>query len=654
MDIRKRLLRKPFTTALWCLLCTAVSAFLLVAVSMWLTTDRMARQLDQSHTAIAARIDPRGHYEGPVTDRHFTKEDAEQFLRLKGVKTLHLHTVSAAASPLFHPLIEMNRHRSFQGNGDCRPYCNAVFCGTVIGESYPDLKAGELGYIDVKLEKILLLGAEYCEPLAMADSALRYDGSFCVAACPLDQEAADYIRKGETYIFSGYYDIGFPKNIFEDVYADLRSLLMLGGVRLEDGVLIGGYDYPRSPSSEEAASPETVYTFPAVERLEDVGKVASSESFFEQTDHEIWRAFRETWQKQQTSLPVIGTDKLEALYSFLSQRAVIKEGRTFSQEEYETGAAVAILSRQIADRAGLKPGDTLSLEQYTGTFEETGILTGLSPLRGLEAVNKSIHNPLVDLLNMHQQYAPAETFTLVGIYELEENWAEGSYDFTPNTVLIPRKAQIAGAAGELPDEGDFFGLTFSFELENGHVDEFRAALETSSFAGEFYAFDQGYESVQKNLDSAVRAMGRLLLFSLLTWCIFQIFYLLTAQESEKKNLGIMRSLGTDPGRCGRYLFVGGFMIAFAGTAAGSLIGRTLTEKIRQGILQDILAGLDPGLTQEAAETAKAEIMNLMAGSHLTAGQLLLIAGAELLLTALLLLVHTGIVLRRPPRKLMEG
>ncbi len=657
MNSKIRLLRKPVTTVLWLLLGAAAGAFLLVAVSMWLSTNRMAEQLDKEHTAIAARIDPRSN---STEERHFTKEDAARLTSLDSVEALRLHTVSAAASPDFHPLIEMNRHEGYQGNGDRRPYCNAVFSGTVdvlAGTYVP----GNMYYINVTLDEILLLGEEYCGGMAMADNALRYDGRFQAAVCFLDQEAADYIRAGQKYVFSGYYDVG--ANLFEDPYMNSRHILMLGGVRMQDGILMGGYDCPDpyysyipSERPEQELHPDTVYAFPAAEHLPEEGEAAADpDSFFEETEHEIWRTFRRTWDRQQGALPVIGTDKLETMYSFLSQRAVIKEGRSFTEEEYDTGARVLIVSRQIADRAGLKPGDTVTLEQYIGTFEYTGALSGLEPLRGLYSIQYgSVNNPSVDILNLNQEYGPEESFTLVGIYELEENWAEGSYDFTPNTVFMPRKAQIAGAAGEIPDEGDFFGLTFSFELVNGKIDEFQAALEASPYSGEFYTFDQGYEAVLKNLNVTVRSMGRLLILSACSWCFFQIFYLLMYQGSEKKTVGTMRSLGASRSRCGVYLWSSGFIVALGGILLGSAAGRRITEQIRAGILEDALGGLDPDLPQEALLSAQEEIRGLISGSSVTGKQMLIIAGAELLIAAVLLLLHTGVLIRRSPRRLMEG
>ena len=675
MTVRKRLLRKPFTTALWLLLTAAMSAFLLLGIALYLSTGGMVRDLDENHTAIAARMDPPRLLTGEAQKREFTKEDAAWFEGLSSVKALRIHTVSAASSPLFHPLVEMNRHEGWRSNGDRTPYCHAVLSGTVvwIGQDQSDdyfspgyfgglgdsVDSGDLEQtveMTVELEEVLLLGKEYVDSLA--ESALRYRKQFLVEFTPQDEAAASYFRQGERYVFSGYFDPGALLGISMDVFMKPTVMLLhLGGTRSGQGFLMGGYENHNwdGEDREVFLTRETPYAFPAAEAL-----TGSSESFFEETDHEIWRELKTVWEKQQGSLPVIGTDKLETLYSFLSQRAVIQEGRAFTEEEYERGEKVLLLSRQMAKRAGLNVGDTLTLQQYNGAFdrEHKGALSAVSLLDGVY-YGRPVNNPGVDVLNMQTAYGPEEIFTLVGIYELEENWAEGSYDFTPNTVIMPKKAQIAGALGEIPEKSgeedpDYYGLPLSIELVNGKVGEFQAAVEASPYGGQFYAFDQGYEAVQKNLMATLRSMGRLLALSLLGWSFFLILYLLMYQGREKQTLGTLRSLGRSPFAAGCYLWSGGFATALPGILLGILTGGILIKKMQDGILADALAGLDPNLEGDALLAAREELRSLMEGSRLKPEQLLLVVLFLLLTLALALLIHSYVLARREPRRLMEG
>ena len=108
MNAKIRLLRKPVTTSLWLILCAAVSAFLLMGISLWYSTGQLSRTLSESHTAIAVRTD-----QSIVGEpRYFTQADKEWFEGLDSVKAVRSHTLSAAVSPSFSPLVEISRFKS--------------------------------------------------------------------------------------------------------------------------------------------------------------------------------------------------------------------------------------------------------------------------------------------------------------------------------------------------------------------------------------------------------------------------------------------------------------------------------------------------------------------------------------------------------------
>ena len=123
MNIKIRLWRRPVTSLLWLLVCGAVSAFLLLGISLWYSTSRLSRTLDENHTAIAVRTDPSSIGE----PRYFTQEDKAFFENMDSVKAVRSHTVSAAVSPSFSPVTEINKNRSFRSNGNPLPYCLTSF-----------------------------------------------------------------------------------------------------------------------------------------------------------------------------------------------------------------------------------------------------------------------------------------------------------------------------------------------------------------------------------------------------------------------------------------------------------------------------------------------------------------------------------------------
>ena len=110
MDIRKRLTRKPMTTAVWVLLVMTMAVLLSVGAAMMYSSAGLAEILDGYHTSIAVRTD-RGRWEEKVewsngeilsmmkyADKSFTEEDEAWFEGLECVEDVYFHTLTASYS----------------------------------------------------------------------------------------------------------------------------------------------------------------------------------------------------------------------------------------------------------------------------------------------------------------------------------------------------------------------------------------------------------------------------------------------------------------------------------------------------------------------------------------------------------------------------
>ena len=645
MNTKIRLLRRPVTSLLWLVLCAAVSAFLLSGISLWYSTSRLARTLDESHTAIAVRTD-----QSIVGEpRYFTQADKEYFEAMDSVKAVRSHTVSAATSPSFTPLIEINRARSFRFNGNPLPYCLSTF---LVQVSRIEERSDVL-YLDLVLGRTMMIGDEYVQGEVQALAEYRRDLTAVVQLAG-GRDAADFFERGGIYLINGYFDPGalysnsraFPVNTSSPGIL----LLNLGFVRQEGDVLMG---YLPDTRTDEDGNPvmNERYSFPAAQAVE----VETYEELMAyEPENEIWNAYLEHWILQQQSLPVVGTDRLESMYAFLTNRAYIMEGRSFTKEEYENGDKVLIVSEKMAARNDLKVGDTITLRQYLGAFEEPG---GLGLISVLQRPGGPKNNPTVDMFSMYQEYGEEEAFTLVGIYKMFGEWSRGTYDFTPNTVFMPRRAQIPGGAGTIPEEeggNDIYGLQLSIELKNGSVNDFMLALDKSPYAGQFYSFDQGYEDVQKSINSMAVSMSRLLILSVCGFSIFLILYLLMFQGSEKKTLGTMRSLGSSPRQAGGYLFTGGFLVSLFGVGIGTFAGGIVMKLVQSRVLEDALASINTEARGFSNTITTVSLTEMVQQSSLGPDKLLLLALGELALFTILLLIQAWRLAKQDPRRLMEG
>ena len=362
------------------------------------------------------------------------------------------------------------------------------------------------------------------------------------------------------------------------------------------------------------------------------------------------------WEKQQHSLTVLGTDNLSVLYAFADNKASVTQGRSFTDEEYASGAKVCMLSESVANRSGISVGDTITMEQYLLT-DALQVNLNLNPSL-LGGVGDMYNEPNVGMFTLLNEYAPREEFTVVGLYRQSDEWANDPYGFTPNTILIPKSAQIAGAIGGATGEQDYilvdgtYGVYFSIKLKNGRISEFEEQMEQSErFAGRFLTVDQGFGTVMEILAQVEGSTMKLMGMCLAGWALLMMLYLLLCQGSQRKNIGIMRSLGASPKVAGDYLWKSGLAVGAAGIAVGTAASLAVIQITQGKLLENAVAQLPSkysvgGLTDEAVQLMAQE-------SQLPLWLLLLLAAGQIAVFALVLRLHAGQTAKKSPRSLLS-
>lgn len=708
MTVWKRLFRKPMTTLLWLVFVAVMTGFLSSAAALWDSTVRLSDTLDKSHTAIAVRSDPgvlsRTKTKGGVTysydTRSFTQKDVQAIEAMPGVKAVRSHTVAGCSSPVFHPFIDIRRELSWRAKGNSESYHNAVFVGKLVA------KDSKLGYHSLsyfgnpencrfllfELEDVLLLNDEYAEPLETMQSVGGFSYVFDLTE---DPDVDSYFVEGERYVVAGIFDPwlfdpGWNIKLREDLYSSRRSpvyFMLLGGrpvyrdgyledvtARIQDRLDLYSYG---DLFQNDMPEPQTVYDenaplYPAAERYD-----GDINAFFDETPHSLWRTYRDAWQMQNHAMVAIGTDRLETLFSFLTGDAAIVEGRSFTEEEYRTGAKVMVISEITAMLSNLKVGDTVPFSQFSFDSQKTESL----------AYGRYQNNPVIGEFDIEKDYGTEEPYTVVGIYRMPAAWTEGTYSFTANTVFLPRSAQIEGAYPEIEpyreptvihkdgetitmldgstavipgsdmiydDNKDIYGLYLTVELQNGHVEEFQLALENSPYAGQFYVYDQGFETVQRNLIELMTSTKRLFWIASVGWVLLLLLYLLMYQSAQKKNVGIMRSLGASPGAAIRYLLFGGMLVAAIGIAVGTALSRVVLGVVQQNVLSEMLGAIDRTAYGGVLVISEEALGEMVRSSTPGLNTLLLFALAQFGAIGLAVWIHASIVSHMPPRTLSEG
>ena len=101
----------------------------------------------------------------------------------------------------------------------------------------------------------------------------------------------------------------------------------------------------------------------------------------------------------------------------------VTQGRTFTREEYDTGAKVLMLSEELALTGNIQVGDRLTLQQLlcdTGEWGNFSLSRSGMPLQQL-------NEPDIGLLPLANGMEEAEAFTVVGLYRMERSWEDTAY-----------------------------------------------------------------------------------------------------------------------------------------------------------------------------------------------------------------------------------
>ena len=231
-------------------------------------------------------------------------------------------------------------------------------------------------------------------------------------------------------------------------------------------------------------------------------------------------------------------------------------------------------------------------------------------------------------------------------------YCPGEPSFDESDEAIEEEPQTE--QGSPDGRSDVYGMYLSLELENGNVEEFQLALEQSPYSGQFYVYDQGYEAVQKDVNGLTVSVKRLLWIAIGGWVLLLIRYLLMYQSSQKKNVGIMRSLGAQPAKAAAYLAVSGILVAVVGVAVGTILSRVALEAVQERVLSDMLGMIDRTAAGGALVISDEMLTEMVQNSIPPMSTTALIALSELGVMSAAILIHAAILSHMPPRTLSEG
>ena len=294
-----------------------------------------------------------------------------------------------------------------------------------------------------------------------------------------------------------------------------------------------------------------------------------------------WQKAMESVRVNSHSVPVLAVNHLEALADFAAGTTMVTQGRSISQAEYDSGAAVCLVSESLARENGLNVGDVLPLSLYE--YDQD-----------LRYSYIHEYNPRPSCYLPDQGFQQETEYTIIGLYRQSNEWVTTPTSFTPNSVFVPEKSVTCQTVS-----GDY-GVWETMILKNGTAGQMEARLKENGLGGVVTYYDQGYSEIVESLDGFSRVSRTVLWVGLALWVVVLAAYCVLLPMQEGKTALRMWTLGAKRRDIAGQIWTPSALMAAAGTVialAVSIPGMSwATDKIQALTGSDLTLKVSVGQT----------------------------------------------------------
>lgn len=569
----KRLLRTPFKTLLFFLLMTASTVLLIFgAVMLWeahvrigaaeaefSTVGTVEQKPDAVRTEIVSATEcaPELSLALHVYDEVLSPE----LLKFEGAEYINEPT----QRPYYMTLLpELNPIKTLTTDGF------QVDRSSYIIEFTPIEDRDLPGHAEVKVVRVLHrretsydLGVRGMEPM--------HEGNeITLCYCGYSAQNAVQLKAGKTYICTLIYDLGLytvGPAPFSTQYGAEDGVLMTSSAKRS-----GNETVPvdaRLPFFSFSSFPER----PAIEEV--------TEGFWAEDEQgALWFEWVKAHDSYRNYFLVQAVNGLQLIPEFHEKQVYVGHGREITDEEFRTGAAVCMVSREFAVSNRLTVGDTVTLPLVYALYgylpDRERTYTEISP--GYPTFHRG-YSPLNAEGKLYAPFWEAE-YEIVGLYEplAEGTLFCGESSLAKEMFIIPAKSVKASDRNNIAHYGAMHTLNTSFQIQNGTIQEFDAKLRAAVSNAEKLVItydDNGYSKVMNDLENARLSAFLLCAVGVLSTLGIVILLLYFFVVRQKKRTAIERSLGMTRRQCAVSLLAGIMILTLLSVTVGSICGAAL-------------------------------------------------------------------------------
>lgn len=317
----------------------------------------------------------------------------------------------------------------------------------------------------------------------------------------------------------------------------------------------------------------------------------SVEEFLADPDNQVWVDQINNFNADFHATAVFGTDGLSSLLLFADKTMYLSDGEDFSAEDLEKGNSVCIVSESAAYRNGWKVGDRITLNYYSG-FP----FTSTRHTQALPAVYYQENDVGISC-----------EYEIKGIYRHTNIFSGEPADITPNTVFVPNKNfDLLGLRNPTDENGDPIYWVDSPDLQsmvvkNGRIEDMKAFITEQGWDVKWFLFyDGGYDTVKTTVAGILDSADDQLLASGLTALAAFIIYIALFVMRQRKNVGVMLSLGSGKAKAAGFMVAVSTIPAVIATALGAAIGCGMLRGSVDRVVSEASQQLDTAFSGAAA------------------------------------------------------
>lgn len=679
----KQLFRKPVRSILYMLVLALLTAFFCTSLNLYSNSRENIRIAADTYTTIAimelrADVDSRGN----IIDDISTAEDYAGYQALT-VRGYDLTPIINAPGVIKHDLRGIygaysEENIAFKSNGKDPIFFHDVIRFKIVPEEQKQTEESkpwdETPYVDdgryrfhtmdmmfyPELEKFYH-GArfytlnvtesaagfyDYTKPITvdiMLYGWMSFSEDAWAALKRLNGENVEkciIIEPNTEYIVSGVVD---EMRESSKSRGNRDGLLTVNEIRYETDVFFPEHRYYYGVSSGESV--KINYQMPNVQlfpiyKYEDL---LADEELLAQYE-QLFRAY----QINARSFAVVATNDIGGVPAFHLGNMYMHEGRTFTQDEYDSGAKVCMLSTDLARAQGWQLGDKIDFDFYEYGYFVNGTLTS-NTLRPYY-----LHKD-------PNEFFDTGEYEIIGIYDVRP--ITGSAEVSQSTLAVPWNTIYVpdNSMPNAPAEEDrqISGALLTIWIENGQIEPFLEYMDELGLTGQksgdyeaaFTFYDQGYSRVQPSLEALSGTAELLLILSSAMLLIAALLMAFFYAKSNKQSIGTMRLLGCSKWRSFAAVMLGAIIIVLIGTAGGVYAGHALTQRVAEGIMANVETTPEEFLAFSAFLTENSSV-EMEFALQATLKVTLAAGGAALLLFLCGVMAHVCRYLSKEPRELL--